>query len=247
MTIDITLKRHTKMKKMIISALVGSLSLALLFIPLQSFYLFILKNIVSVIMILIAFGYRDLKSFLSNLFYLYMISITLGGFLYYLDIQFSYKNQGLIFFFEGLSINYILLIIIAPVILYLYIKEHKKMTTTYNLNYEVKIFFKDEEPLAINGFLDSGNRLRDPITKKYIILVEKNFLEKYINNKDPIYVPYKALNKSGLVKCFKIDHLTINNQRFTNYLVGEALENFNLEGIKCILNYKLMEELCLEN
>lgn len=245
MTVDITLKRHTKIRRLLLGALLGGLSLGLLFLQLNQTLLFIIKNIVSIIMVLTTFGFHDFKSFLSNTFYLYMVSITLGGFLYFLDIQFSYKNDGLFFYFDGFSINYLLLIIIAPIILFLYIKEHKKMTTTYNLNYEVKIIFKDESTLDLKAFLDSGNRLRDPITKKYIILVEKNFLEKYIHNKDPIYVPYKALNKRGLVKCFSIDRILINNKSYKNYLVGEAIDGFNLEGVDCILNYKLMEELCL--
>lgn len=247
MTVDITLKRHTKLQRLIISAILGSISIALLFLPISSIILFFLKNLVSIIMVIIAFKFKDLKYTASNLFYLYMVSITLGGFLYFLNVQFSYKQEGLIFYFEGLSINYILLIIISPIILLLYIKEHKKIKSAYNLNYEVKIIFKDNQELICQGFIDSGNHLRDPITRKYIILLERRILEPYLNNKDPIYVPFKALNKKGLVKCYSIQKIIINNQIFTNFLVGESMEVFNLEGIDCILNNKLMEEICLEN
>lgn len=246
MTVDITLKRHTTIKRLLLAGLFGSLSLGILFLKIPSFILFILKNIVSVLMVLIAFKYRDIKYTMSNVFYLYMVSITLGGFLYFLDVQFSYKQEGLFFYFDGLSINYILLMIIAPIILYLYVKEHKKIKATYNLNYEVKIVFRNNKELLCHGYLDSGNRLKDPITKKYIILVERESLKKYIHNKDPIYVPYKALNKSGLVKCFSIKYIDINNQIFSNYLVGEAVNTINLEGIDCLLNNKLMEDLCFE-
>lgn len=247
LTIDITLKRHTKIKRIIISSIIGALSLVLLFLPINNLLLFFVKIIVSIVMVLIAFRYKDIKYTLSNLFYMYMVSITLGGFLYFLNVQFSYKQEGLIFYFDGISTNYILLIIIAPIILYLYIKEHKKMKSTYNLNYEVKIVFKNNEELVCNGFIDSGNKLRDPITKKYIILVEKNHLKKIINNKNPIYVPFKALNKNGLVKCFSIKHLIINNQEYKNFLIGEADNTFHLEGIDCLLNSIFLEELCLEN
>lgn len=246
MTIDITLKRNTKIRRLLLGALIGGLSLGLLFLPINEVILFVLKIITSIFMVLISFKYKDIKYTLSNLFYLYMISITLGGFLYFLDVQLSLKREGLIFYFDGLSVNYILLMIIAPVILFLYVKDHKKMKSTYNLNYEVKIVFKNNKVFVGKGFLDSGNRLKDPITKKNIILLDKTSLRKYINNKDPIYVPYKALNKSGLVKCFNIKYLIINNQTFTNYLVGESIDSFNLEGIDCILNYKLMEDLCFE-
>ncbi len=56
-----------------------------------------------------------------------MCSVILGGFLYLLDVEFSYKREGLIFYFNGLSINYLLLLILGPLILGLYIYEHKSL------------------------------------------------------------------------------------------------------------------------
>lgn len=246
LTIDITLKRHMKVYRHIISALIGALSILILFLPLSNIILFLLKILVSIIMLLISFGYRNIKYFFTNFIYLYMCSIILGGFLYLLDLEFSYKRDGLFFFYEGLSINYLLLIIIAPIILYLYIKEHKKITSTYNYTYNIKIVFNNNKVLTCNAFLDTANRLRDPITHKYIILVSKKVLKPYINIRSPIYVPYKTLNKKGLVECFKIKYIIINNQKFNNYLVGIINDNINLNGTDCILNYKLMEDICLE-
>ncbi len=246
MTIDLTLKRKTSLRRMVMSALVGSLSLGLLFLPFADIILFFFKIIVSFIMVIIAFKYRNLKYFGHNLFYLYMISITLGGFLYFLNNEFSYQRKGLVFFFDKVSPNYVLLIIIAPIILYLYLKEHKLMKSTYNLKYEVKIVFNNREELTCQAFLDSGNKLKDPVTNKYIILVAKDSLKNYIKNKYPIYVPYVALNKTGVVKCFKIKTLIINNQQYSNYLVGEALNDIKIAGVDCLLNGKLMEDLCFE-
>ncbi len=246
MTVDITLKRKTKLRRIFLGSLIGTISISLLFLPFPSFPLFILKNLVSIIMVLLTFKFKDIKYTLSNILYLYMISITLGGFLYFLNTSFSYKQDGIVFYFHGISPNYIILLIIAPIILYLYIIEHKKMKSTYNLNYEVNIVFNSNKILSCNGFIDSGNKLKDPLTKKYIILVEDYLLKDYIHNKNPIYVPYKALNKEGLIKCYKIKEIIINKQVFTNYLVGLSENKFNLEGVNCLLNYKLMEDLCFE-
>lgn len=243
MTVDITLKRNAKFIKLLLSAGLGGISLGLLFLPWSSILLFFLKILVSIGMVLIPFGFKNIKYTFSNLFYLYMVSITLGGFLYFLNVQFSYKQEGLVFYFEGLSVNYILLMIIAPVILCLYVHEHKKVKSTYNLNYEVKIIFKDKKELVCQGFVDSGNRLRDPCTKKYVILLASNLLRDFVHNKDPIYVPYTCINKSGVIKCFSIESITINQKRFTNYLVGEAMGSFRLNGSDCLLNYKLMEDI----
>lgn len=246
MTVDITLKRHTKFYRLVISALIGAISIILLFIPFNNFLLFLFKILTSIIMILISFGYKNIKYFGTNMLYLYMCSVILGGFLYLLNTEFSYKREGLIFYFDGLSVNYILLLIIAPIILFLYIRNIKKIKSTYNYSYEVEISINNKI-IKLNGFLDTGNKLRDPITHKYIIIVSKKKIEAFINIRSPIYVPFKALNKKGLLKCFKIDYIKVNNQILKNYLIGISDDNFNLNGTDCLLNYKLMEDICLEN
>ena len=247
MTVDITLKRHTKFIRLIFSAIFGALSLVILFFPCGEIMLLILKIITSVLMLLIAFGYRNIKYFATNMIYLYMSSVILGGFLYFLNIEFSYKREGMFFYFDGFSINYLLLLIIAPIILFLYVKEHKKYKSTYSYNYKVSIVFNNGKELNCNGFLDTGNKLRDPITKKYVILISKKIIVPFINIRSPIYVPYKAVGYEGLINCYKINYLKINNQIFDNYLVGIVPEKINLNGADCLLNSKLMEDICLEN
>ena len=247
MSVDMTLKRHTKFIRLILSAILGALSLAILFLPCGEIMLFILKIITSILMILIAFGYRNIKYFGTNMIYLYMSSVILGGFLYFLNVEFSYKREGMVFYFEGLNVNYILLLIVAPIILFLYVREHKKFKSTYNYNYKVSIVFKNGKCLECNGFLDTGNKLRDPITKKYVILVNKKVLEPYINIRSPMYVTYKTVGYQGLIECFSIRYIKVNNQVFNNYLVGLVPEKINLNGSDCLLNYKLMEDICLEN
>ena len=111
----------------------------------------------------------------------------------------------------------------------------------------VSICFKNGKILDCNGFLDTGNKLRDPITRKYVILLSKKLLVPYINNKSPIYVPYKVVGYSGLVECFSIRYLKINNCILENYLVGIIPEGMNKISMNCLLNYKIMEDICLEN
>lgn len=247
MSVDVALKRHTKFRRLIFSAILGALSLGILFIPAGQVLLFMLKVLTSVLMILIAFGYKNIKYFGTNMLYLYMCSVVLGGFLYFLNIEFSYKNEGMVFYFEGLSINYILLIILGPLVLFMYVWEHKKYKSTYNYSYRVGIVFKNGKCLECNGFLDTGNKLKDPITRKYVILITKKVLEPYINIRSPIYVPYKTVGYRGLIECFSIRYIKVNRQIFNNYLVGVVPDGININGSDCLLNYKLMEDICLEN
>ena len=231
LTVDITLKRHMKIIRHIISSIIGSISVFILFLPFNSPILLLIKFLTSIIMILISFSYKNIKYFLTNLTYLYMCSIILGGFLYLLENQFNNKDE------------YILLVIIAPIILYLYIKEHKKYMSIIKYHYQLKVVFRNNKVLICNGYIDTGNKLRDPITKKYIVLISKKLLIPYINIRSPIYVPFKSLNNNGLVECFPIKYININNVILTNYMVG--IIN-NISDSDCLLNYKIMEDICLE-
>ena len=126
-------------------------------------------------MILTSFGYRNLKYTCNNLFYLITTSILLGGFLYLINIEYSYDNTGLIFYSNGLSLNFIMSLIIAPLALYIYIKQTKQLKNNYSNYYDIIIYFKDGKKIEMN--IKVGDKV---ITSKYsgteISVEGKNYL-----------------------------------------------------------------------
>lgn len=233
----IILKKRIKPIRLIGGSIVGGFSILFLFIPLNTFSLFILKIIISMIMILITFGEKD---FFKTYLYFYILSIFLGGTMYFLNNTFSYKQKGLIFFSNGLSINFIVMIIISPIIIYLYVKEKKEHTNTYNNIYKVDIIIKNKKYI-LNGYLDTGNNLTDPYKKRAVIIVNSKKIK--FNENKYILVPYKTISETGIIKCIKPDKIIINNQEFNNCLIGESKKEINLNNSDCILPNKLKEEL----
>ena len=116
LTTNIILKRGAKIFNITLGSFIGSLSILVLFLNINSLQLFLIKIYLSIIMCLLTFNYKDIKYTLINIFSFYLTSILLGGFLYLLNIEFSYKHNGLIFYNNGLSINIIILFIISPII-----------------------------------------------------------------------------------------------------------------------------------
>ena len=161
LTVLILLKRKVKIYRLLIGAFLGSLTTLILFFKVSSFLLFIIKLVISILMIIVSFGFRDIKYFFKNLSYLYMTSIVLGGFLYLLNIEFSYKHNGLIFFHNGLSVNFIILIIVSPLILYLYIRQSRNLKNNYNYYHNVTIYL-EKNIIKCTGYLDTGNKILDP-------------------------------------------------------------------------------------
>lgn len=238
LSVSIILKRKVKIYKILLGSFVGGLSILLLFFNINSIMLFILKIIISILMCLITFKFNNIKYILVNLLYLYMASIILGGFLYLINIEFSYKHVGIIFINNGLSINFIFLLITSPIILYIYIKQTKNFRSTYSNYYNIKIF-KNNKAYDYIGFIDTGNTLTDPLTKKAVILIDKRKI--LFNIKEFRMIPYMGVNGVNLIKVIKIDKLVFNNKSYKNILLG-LMDNISLDGVDVILNKKLLEE-----
>ena len=235
LSVSLLLKRNTKLIRIIYASFFGGLSILFLFVKINSIELFLFKIIISIIMILIAFGYRNIKYTIINIVYLYIISIFLGGCLYLLNIQLSYKHVGIIFYHNGLGINIFLIIIITPIIIFLYLLQGKKLKNNYNNYYKVRIYLNNTYIDGI-GYMDTGNNLVDSITNKIIILIDKRKIIFDIN--EFRYIPFKTISGNDLVKCIKVSKVVINNKVFNNILLG-IIDGISMDEIDVILNNKM--------
>ncbi len=237
---SIILKINTTKKRIILASFFGAIFSFTLFLNMDKISFFFLKIITALILVIITFKYKDLKYTLTNLFYLMILSILLAGSLYLINIETSYTHNGLIFYKTNKTCNIIILLILSIITMYIYIKIEKKYKRQINTKYKVDIYLKNKT-LHLNGFLDTGNTLVDYILKKPILIVNNN-----INIKEDKYIftPYHTINGDGLLKCFIIDKIHIENYGyFYHVLIAISNEKLHLEGVDIILNNKLMEEI----
>ena len=169
---------------------------------------------------LIAFKWGDLKEFLRNLMYFYMFSFFLGGTLYYLKIESLVKYQ-----------YYLLLI---PFIMNILKTLTYNLKNIISLRHKVTIYLKNGKVLFLNGYMDTGNTLKDPYTGKNVIIINKELDENYF------LVPYKTIDNTSLIKCFKPKKIYIDGLgERKDIIVG--ITNKKFKGFNCLLNYNLME------
>ena len=245
LSVSLILRRHTKISKIIIGSVVGGLSVLFLFLNISTTTLFFLKIIIALLMVLTTFGYNNIKYTLKNISFLYLISIFLGGALYLFNIEFSYKNEGIIFYHDKMNINLIVLFLISPILIYIYIKEIKDVKNNYSKYHKVNIYFKSNKNVLLTGYLDTGNNLIDPYKKRPIILVNYKKIKKNITNEKELLVPYKSLNNEGIVRCIKPTKIVIDDVTYKNILIGLSNNDISIDGVDCILNNKINEEdLC---
>ncbi|NLA33386.1 MAG: hypothetical protein GX861_00760 [Tenericutes bacterium] len=239
-SVSLVLKRNIKWYRLIFGSLIGAFSIFILFIEINNIQLFIFKLIISIVMIISAFSYKNIKYTFNNFITLYIISVFLGGALYLLNIEYSYRNSGLVFYHHGLSINFIVMIIISPIILYLYIKSYKKIKYNFQNNYKVDLIINHKK-YQFDGYIDTGNQLHDQYKKRPICLIVNNKI-KY-SYKDVLFVPYETVNGHGIIKCLKAEYMYINHKKYEKVLVGIVDHKFHLEGINMIIHNDYKEDL----
>lgn len=184
-------------------------------------------------MCLLTFNYKDIKYTLINIFSFYLTSILLGGFLYLLNIEFSYKHNGLIFYNNGLSINIIILFIISPIILYIYIKQTKYLSKRIKNYHQVNLKI-DKITYQFMGYLDTGNTL----TYKGLPVILTN--KKIKTKKKKIMVPYVVIGHAGILECISVK-IFVHNLGDFNALLGYS-ENLNISGAEILLNSQMEEK-----
>ena len=161
--------------------------------------------------------------------------------MYYLNIEFSYKNMGIVFFHKGIGSNYIFIMLFAPIILYIYGKMMKKYKQEISITHKVDVYINGKI-LKLNGIMDTGNTLLDPYKRRKIIIVYNKELKKLSNQNSFFLVPIESVNNSVLLKCIKVDKVYIEGIGIRNdVIVGLSNEKIKRNGINCILNYLLME------
>lgn len=235
--VGILLNRYTKLSNVFLASVIGCIPLIFIFTNIDKLLIFIISFLFSIIMSLIAFKYKDIIYTIQNIFYLYLISVFLAGSIYLINIYFLPKT-------DNAFLNFIVLIIIFPIITYIYIKSIKKIKITYSNYYSIDIYLKDRPKVTLSAFLDTGNTLKDPYKHRPIILVKRSLIN--YQNEKMIFIPYNTINSHGIMECFKPEKIYINKiGDIRNTLIG-LIDEVGIEGADCILNKKILEgsKLC---
>lgn len=231
---DLLLKRITKFKKLFLSSVIGLIPLVFLFTNISNQLINIITFLFSIIMSIIAFKYKNILYTIKNIIYMYFISIFLAGSIYLINTNFLPNINNYL-------LKIIILLLLSPIITYIYINSLNKIKIINSNYYLVDIYLKDKPKITLNAYLDTGNKLIDPYTFKPIILVNKNHFS--YNPDKYLIVPYNTIDNEGIIKCFKPEKIYINKVGYRkNVLIG-LVDNLNIEGTDCLLNQKLIERI----
>ncbi len=232
---SIILKRNTSKIRLFLGSLFGGISFFIIFLQINELEFFIIKLLLAVIMVLITFSYKSIKYLMNNFITLIILSILMGGILYFINIEIGYSHVGLLFFTNGKSLNFILLILIFILSVIIYTKYLKRIKISNITNYKVKLVISDRN-YSLNGFLDTGNNLT--FLNKPVIILNKN-----INLQNPnIYVPFTTIKGGGVMKGILINKIIIDDKVYKKKMIlAQSNDKFHLNDSDIILNTKLFE------
>lgn len=182
---EIILKGELKIVRIFISSILGGIYAILLYISsIQIYSNIFLKIILSLAMVEIAFNPKTIKAFLKYLTIFYLTSFTFGGvafaLLYFVSPEDILFNNGKLI---GMYPIKMILIggILGFIIIIISFKSIKKKFTKEDMicNIELQI---NEKKANIISIIDTGNFLKDPITKAPVIVVNKENLRDILPN-----------------------------------------------------------------
>ena len=247
---SIILKIKPQLPRVVISSVLGSVYAIITYATKLHIYTsIILKMILAIAMIYVAFNPQNVKILLKQILIFYLTSFVFGGVALYL-IYFI-KPQD-IFIKNGIFVGeYVLKVIffgaiIAFIVIKISIKIIKTKLNAKDMYCEIKIKLNGKE-VETRAMIDTGNLAREPITNTPVVIVESSLLEKIlpkeiINNIDNVLagdldtvpkeyvsrlrcIPFSSLGKqNGMLLGIKADEIKVEKEEerktFNNIIIG---------------------------
>lgn len=275
------LKRRWKLYRIIFGALLGSSIVLFAISPNAELMTHpVMKMLLSICIILTSFGYIKLHLFLKTLGIFYFATFVVGGGIvglhYFFQSSFILEDGKIMSISTGFGdpISWGFVCVMIPIMIYFSKKqidhiEIRKIKFDEMISVEIQL---ENRNIVVNGFVDSGNSLCDPLTQKPVMILDisknSNFIPDWIYNKSkrddnfvfskeeqklPYFdrirlIPYQVVGrKNQILIALKPDYIKLtlssNEVIFSNALLGLSHTNLSTENeFDCLLNPKMLQK-----
>lgn len=184
---------HTNRYRLAFGAFIASLIVPLsIYYPESFFATLIGKLLFSVLIILSSFGFKTIYRIVKLLSLFYLMSFSIGGGLmaihFFVQSPFSVSQAGFLTYNSGFGdpISWLFVVIGFPLV-WIFTKQrmdkHVQDKVRYDAKLAVTIKIKGKSHHSI-GFIDSGNQLVDPFTKKPVIICDEELLLNWFDEEE---------------------------------------------------------------
>ena len=236
-------KQKIKQIRLIISSTLGGAYAIVSYLNIIPIYSnFFMKILLSIIMIYVAFNIQNIKRLLKTILLFYLSSFVMGGcalaLLYIINPEnINFKNGVLI----GTYPMKVTLIagVVGFLIIQISFQINKRQMKKKDMICDLEISI-NKKKIKLKSYVDTGNMLKEPLTKEPVIIVEKEKLNNIINvNIEEILggddkkiekikfriIPFKTIgNENGILIGIKPDFVKIifedNEKNVENVIIG---------------------------
>ncbi|MFZ7134014.1 MAG: sigma-E processing peptidase SpoIIGA [Eubacteriales bacterium] len=172
------MRKNNIIKRLVFASFIGALYSILQF-EYEILFFFLLKIILSILILFIAFYPFSFKEFVKAMIIFYTVSAALGGCVFVIFLM-LHGGNGFNIELQGVSSYLIIMGILMGITVIVKFKEYiidNKLNDEDLIQIEICI---DSKVITLNGFRDTGCSLKDPFTGKPILLVTFDILQSVL-------------------------------------------------------------------
>ena len=234
-----------KLIRLILSAILGGLFSLAALLPTLPWVLNLLMDFVfAAVMVLIAFGKTDVKSYCKRTAVFFAVSFSFCGVMVFVYTLFKPKGMEVYNDVVYFNISPILLIILTLVCYYTMklINRFTKGETAKQVCL-VRLVYEEFET-EFTAMIDTGCDVREPFSGEYVIIVDKKLLGGLEIARLPTRViPFNSLGGNGYIEGFRTERLYIGQTEISNQIYIGVCENILNGSVRAIVPYEITKNL----
>ena len=236
-------RSHTSRWRIALGSLAGGVSSMLIFLEHLGAVMTILKLVTAILMTVITFGIKPLKSLFKKLFWLFAISFVFGGLMFavyiFFDTDILIYTNGIVYF--DIDVTFLVVCSVFSYIVITVITKFTDKKAPKSQEYYVSIQ-QNGKMVSCKALMDTGNNLREPFSSLPVVMVEKDLFNQFhMPNEKLRLIPASTVSGETLIKAFRPDFLQINDYKTDKIYIGES--TMPHEEYKIILNINLEGEM----
>lgn len=236
-------RSHTSRWRIALGSLAGGVSSMLIFLEHLGAVMTILKLVTALLMTVITFGIKPLKSLFKKLFWLFAISFVFGGLMFavyiFFDTDILIYTNGIVYF--DIDVTFLVVCSVFSYIVITVITKFTDKKAPKSQEYYVSIQ-QNGKMVSCKALMDTGNNLREPFSSLPVVMIEKKLFNQFhIPDEKLRLIPVSTVNGEALVRAFRPDFLQINDFKTDKIYIGESIVSH--EEYKIILNINLEGEM----
>lgn len=219
-------RENTSKRRLVLGAIVASLIVPItLYFPNTYISTVYGKILYSILIIFVTFQFVSVNRMIKQLLLFYFVSFSIGGGLFAAHYMFqspiALSATGLLSYSSGYGdpVSWIFVILGFPIAFWFTknrMDKHAVEKIRYNQLYEVTIEFQ-RKSYSTTGFIDSGNQLVDPLTRKPVVICDEPFLKQWFEMED-----WQRLKKA--YEEFDMDRIPLEWQKYIQVVPFHGVE-----------------------